>query len=62
MKAEGDVPAGPRSTEHDEMRLQRDPRAGPSVELQGVEELLQLTTGRQQPTPVEIGGGQATSP
>jgi hypothetical protein len=31
-----DVPAGSRSAEHDEMRSLRDPRAGPSVELQGV--------------------------
>ncbi|OZC61990.1 hypothetical protein CH306_17680 [Rhodococcus sp. 15-725-2-2b] len=36
----GDVPAGPRSAEHDEMRLLRDPRAGPPVELQGAGELL----------------------
>jgi len=35
-----DVPAGSRSTEHDEMRLLHDPRAGPPVELQGVGELL----------------------
>jgi hypothetical protein len=59
VSSRGDVPAGPRSTEHDEMRLLRDPRAGPPVELQGVGELPQLTTGVGV-TPVEIGG-QATS-
>lgn len=40
IRSEGDVPAGSRSTEHDEMRSLRDPRAGPPVELQDVGEFL----------------------
>jgi hypothetical protein len=39
------------------MRLLRDPRAGPPVELQGVGEHLQLTTGVRVGPSRDLGSG-----
>ena len=55
MRNEDDVPAGPHSTEHDEMRLLRDPRAGPPVELQGVGEAPVAHEWDYQRKPTRVG-------